>query len=153
AEQIRVGEWVAENPLIGGTCEREHSPDESAEHDSRRAKLPEDGAVALGEARVHVQQRHVRECRAGDRGDAQVDRADQEADERRAQEEERRADDRQAGRGDHCFAATAFAPSATTRMKWTDRKSVRVGKEGRSRGWPCREKKRKQQSRKEEART
>ena len=46
AEQVRVGERVAEDALVGRAGEREHAADEQPEHDARRAKLPEDRAVA-----------------------------------------------------------------------------------------------------------
>ena len=67
AEQVRIGERVAEDALVRRAGEREHAADERAEHDPGRAELPEDRLLHRAERRVHVQERHVRQRRIGDR--------------------------------------------------------------------------------------
>ena len=75
AEQVRVGERVAEDALVGGAGDGEHAADERREHDPRRAQLPEHRVLDRVERRVHVQERDVGERRLDDRAGADPDRA------------------------------------------------------------------------------
>ncbi len=50
AEQVRVGERIAEDALVRGAGHRQHRADERAEHDARQPDVPEDRL--LGQARA-----------------------------------------------------------------------------------------------------
>ena len=69
AEQVRVGERVAEHALVGRARGREHRADEQAEHDPRHPELPEDRRVRRGRAASARQQRQVGGGRLDDRAD------------------------------------------------------------------------------------
>src|SRR5207248_307238 len=94
AEQVRVGERVAEHALIGGACDREHPADERGEHDARRANLPHDGRFDATQRRVGVDEREMRERGDGDRPESDGHRADAESDDDRSGEERERAEPR-----------------------------------------------------------
>ncbi len=41
-EQVGIGEWVAEDPLVSGTRNRQSGTDDRAEHHAGQPNLPED---------------------------------------------------------------------------------------------------------------
>src|SRR4026209_434026 len=87
AEQIRVGEWVAEDALVRGAGEREHRADERREHHARHADLPDDrllGRRERGRDAGHVQ---TGSRRLEDRADTEVDRPRENPDRERDEKE------------------------------------------------------------------
>ena len=87
-EQVRVGERVPEDALVGGAGRGEHGADEEPERDPRRAQLPEDRVLGRRERRLDAEEGDVAEHLAGDRGDAEVDRPEREAEQRREHDED-----------------------------------------------------------------
>ena len=106
AEQVRVGERVAERPLVGRAGDREQPADEQPMTTRGGADLPEDRRVGLGEPRVHAEERHVRGELARHRRVAEVGRADEEA----ARQPRRRRRERRPGTRARSGGAPAAAP-------------------------------------------
>src|SRR5439155_23589803 len=46
AKQVGVGEWVAEDSLVGRAGDRQHASDEDPEHNPWKAQRPEDVALS-----------------------------------------------------------------------------------------------------------
>src|SRR2546430_158963 len=54
AEQVRVGEGVAEHPLVGRARDCEHPADERSEDDARGPQLPQDRVLGTAERRMNM---------------------------------------------------------------------------------------------------
>ena len=87
AEQIRIGERVPEDALVGGAREGEHHPDERGEADAGDSQLPQNRVVGRAEWRGRPGEMQVRRDRAQDRSDADVDRARDDAEDERDEKE------------------------------------------------------------------
>ena len=54
AEQVRVGQRVAEHALVAAAGQGEHRADQQPEHDPGQAQLGDDRGLALGQPAVDV---------------------------------------------------------------------------------------------------
>ena len=137
AEQVRVGERVAEHALVGGAGHREHRPDEEPHDDAREPQLGDDRLLGCREARVDPEQWDVAEQRlerrdGPDRGradrepehDGQEHRADPREKPRRPQPHRLHRGHRARRSGHSCFVAFTIAwNSCTTRGPHRDARS------------------------------
>ena len=64
AQEVRIGQGIAEHSLERGSASGQHGPHQAAEHDPREPDLPQDVGVDATDARMEVQQRDVRQQHA-----------------------------------------------------------------------------------------
>jgi hypothetical protein len=88
-EQVRVGERVPEDALVGRAGRGEHGADEEPERDSGGPQLPENRVLGRRERRLHAEEGDVAEHFAGDRDDAEVDGPEREAEQGGEHDEDR----------------------------------------------------------------
>ena len=92
AEEVRIGERVAEDALVRRAGEREHRADERGEDHARHADLPQDRLLGRRERRRDAGDVQARCGRLEHGSDPEVDRPGEHADrERHEQERDRRA--------------------------------------------------------------
>ena len=87
AEEVRIGQGIAEDTLIARSRGGEHGPDEETEDDARSTKLPQDRVLRVRERRVDAEEGDVAQHLADDRHDPEVDGPEREPQQRRHDDE------------------------------------------------------------------